>query len=876
MSPKEVSKHQPDSLRFQRLACAALFCLFAGSLLTGRVCEAEEPSDPYDVLYDVIMTRYGPDGKAYGMNESTPSIFKESNFPFDDRTYNKLHTALDAFAALPQEKIETYSDIRRAIMQRHLWQLFDATLPFRWIGVQSSWSRNHPGRRDAARPKIASLIQRLALTKAQILALPDTRAVTVEAGGFPPQHDPQDALKPFLSPDLYAKDSSWVGIGFADPPSPFHQNKVKFRSAFVSFMRLPGGRTETLDYLARLKPKYEQFPVGTQFALIERAFLISNEGEMILSPLTVSISLRAYLDVERTAPKLGRDPTQSVAEFVMQPRRLIQGHAVMKALGPRDMRYEAGDVDIHNDAVEPFEDVVHVPLREDKNDMLRRPRLTLCMNCHKSRGRRGVRGGFFSDLKESSPEEVVTATLKYKREHETWKTLSELWQADSIGEETQSSRSDQAQRRSGSNDARSKRPLPELRRSDPRSGLQVAQASLEAEAKTADPYDVLYDVIMVRKDSDGNAYSKNEVGPLIYGRSKFPFDDETFPKLTAAMERFNALSQARIEAYGTVKRALLQRHLWAVFDATMPSDHKRAGYTDRRRATQEMLATLIRRVALTQAEIQALPDTLAATIKSGGFPQEHDRADRFKAFLPSGLDSKDSSWVCLGKAGNPDTDHAMIDRWRSTFLQFVRLPGGRKATLEYIKTINDREVFPVGTQFALIDQAFLISKEGKLVLSPIVNSIQLRAYLDVTMTDLQARPRAIVCVTELVMQPEQLKQGKFVMRALGPKDFRFQTIAAGSGGAVDPLEGDSAAEARNLTPTLQGCVFCHERSRAGVRSLGDFMFGDRYADKLTFEVGNSAEIARSVAASKRKDETWKRLQELWQAASENRARSRSQ
>ena len=46
----------------------------------------------------------------------------------------------------------------------------------------------------------------------------------------------------------------------------------------------------------------------------------------------------------------------------------------------------------------------------------------------------------------------------------------------------------------------------------------------------SDPYDELYDVIMVRKDSNGDAYATNEVGPLIYGRSKFhlttrPFQD---------------------------------------------------------------------------------------------------------------------------------------------------------------------------------------------------------------------------------------------------------------------------------------------------------------------------------------------------------------
>lgn len=395
------------------------------------------------------------------------------------------------------------------------------------------------------------------------------------------------------------------------------------------------------------------------------------------------------------------------------------------------------------------------------------------------------------------------------------------------------------------------------------SGL-VSIDNILGQQDTADPYDVLYDVIMVRKDSNGKPYATKEVGPLIYGRSEFPFDNDTFPKLTAALAAFNALPQEEIDAYGSVKRALLQRHLWVVFDATIPNDYKPPTHLDRRRATQQVLATLIRRVALSEAEIPALPDTRAATIENGGFPQEHDPADRFKPFLPNDLYAKDSSWVCLGKAGNPDTDHARIDRRRSVFFQFVRLPGGREATLEYINKLNDRKVFPVGTQFALIGRAFLISDRGELVLSPVINSIQLRAYLNVTKTALEAHPKAIVCVAEFLMQPRQLMKGKAAMRAFGPKDFRFQTISADTGGRVDPLEAITATEAKKQTPALQQCVFCHERSRSGVRSLGDFMHGDRMADKLTFESGNPVKIAEAVAASKRKDETWKKLQELWQ------------
>jgi len=383
--------------------------------------------------------------------------------------------------------------------------------------------------------------------------------------------------------------------------------------------------------------------------------------------------------------------------------------------------------------------------------------------------------------------------------------------------------------------------------------------------EVADPYDALYDVIMVRPAADGNTYGTNEVGPLIYGRSEFPFDDETYPKLTAAMERFDKLTQEQIATYPAVKRAILQRHLWSVFDATIPNDYKPVTHVSNRRASQKLIATLIRRIALTDAEIRSLPDTRAATIAHGGYPQQHDPEDPFKPFLPADLYAKDSSWVCLGKGNYVFTDHGNTARWRSVFLQFVRLPEGRKATLEYVTKLNDREVFPIGTQFALIDHAFLISDKGELVLSPLINSIQLRAYLNITATDLELRPRSTVCVAEFVMQPRRLIKGQAVMKALGPEHVRYHTLSASSGGKVDPFQSTIPLHKQELTPTLRQCTNCHGRSRAGVRSLGDFMFGDRYAGRLTFEAGDPVTIAQAVAAEKRENKTWKALRQHWPA-----------
>ena len=80
---------------------------------------------------------------------------------------------------------------------------------------------------------------------------------------------------------------------------------------------------------------------------------------------------------------------------------------------------------------------------------------------------------------------------------------------------------------------------------------------------------------------------------------------------------------------------------------------------------------------------------------------------------------------------------------------------------------------------------------------------------------------------------------------------------------MDPFQETKATAIQNMTPNLQQCVFCHERSRSGVRSLGDFMHGDRAADRLTFEACSPVKIAQAIATAKREDETWKKLQELW-------------
>lgn len=421
MTESISSKFRSRKFRLHPIANAApLFFVFA-QLLSIRVCGAEA-ADAYGALYDVIMTRHAQDGNSYAEDESSPTIFSTSDFPYGDKTYPEFSAALDGFAALSQSEIEAHIEIKRALLQRHLWKIFD----------RSHGRTDHQQRRAALQPKIASLMQRLALTRAQIEALPDTAAATAASGDFARNHDPTDMFKPFFPADLNSGEGPWICLGADDRdiPASIHTQDANWRSMFLTFMRLPGGRAATLNYIESVQKREEVFPVGTQFALVEQAFLISDEGELTLSPLIVSISLRAYLDVERKFSKLSKnrfqEPTQCVAEFVMQPRELMQGNAVMKAMKPGEHRFETAEGLFCLTRKDPFE----------SGSMPRRTRLSSCMACHSREGLSSVETVHFDPryaglVEIGNPEAISKATADSKRAAPTWQALQELWFADS-------------------------------------------------------------------------------------------------------------------------------------------------------------------------------------------------------------------------------------------------------------------------------------------------------------------------------------------------------------------------------------------------------------------------------------------------------------
>src|SRR5262249_23486879 len=120
-------------------------------------------------------------------------------------------------------------------------------------------------------------------------------------------------------------------------------------------------------------------------------------------------------------------------------------------------------------------------------------------------------------------------------------------------------------------------------------------------------------------------------------------------------------------------------------------------------------------------EIKALPDNfaaVAATKKVAGFP-----ADLWDAQGP---------WVLIGDDNKNTTGartltpvHESFFGGRSAFLVLVQAGASRDQTIKFVRQFNDKGQ-SAPTQVALVRRMLLIDKEGRIRLTPITESVQMR------------------------------------------------------------------------------------------------------------------------------------------------------
>lgn len=187
--------------------------------------------------------------------------------------------------------------------------------------------------------------------------------------------------------------------------------------------------------------------------------------------------------------------------------------------------------------------------------------------------------------------------------------------------------------------------------------------------------------------------------PLGY-HPKYLLDDEPFTKCTALPDEFSEQHGEEL-IRDPLKRAMMQRDLWAVFDVLAQAGHPTSipmgsmelsfrlhhvsftnppplspALEERRMILERKLARAIRLLALSRAEIERLPDTYRAAMNSGAFTGVL-QSNVFN-YLPPDLFVTNSGWHEIVPVRSISRnvpgllEHAVVEGGRSLFRSFVK------------------------------------------------------------------------------------------------------------------------------------------------------------------------------------------------------------
>ncbi|HZE95583.1 MAG TPA: hypothetical protein VE981_01020 [Planctomycetota bacterium] len=311
--------------------------------------------------------------------------------------------------------------------------------------------------------------------------------------------------------------------------------------------------------------------------------------------------------------------------------------------------------------------------------------------------------------------------------------------------------------------------------------MEVAKRSESTGSSTAvydpDPnhlWNRLYAAFYLREVEDMDSVpvtlGPNVVDPPLGLHSRFLLDGAGFITCRDILEEFHKKRGHELIS-DPLKRAVLQRDLWAVFDVlqgVIPSNFFLNGgerlpkltaeQEERRAALSLQIAQAIKAVALPRSELDRLPNTYILAVKSGAFssrPIDQRSAD----YLPSDLEEADSPWLeIFPPESGPRTKegflHTEIVRGRSVFRVFAKGPASPEGTGQFkqwleqmTKSLEARlgaksgfdlngeehrqwertmKMLPVGSQFVLLRRMTCLDPDMNLVPTRVVESIQIR------------------------------------------------------------------------------------------------------------------------------------------------------
>lgn len=402
----------------------------------------------------------------------------------------------------------------------------------------------------------------------------------------------------------------------------------------------------------------------------------------------------------------------------------------------------------------------------------------------------------------------------------------------------------------------------------------------------------LYRSLYLRVARDGREYGYDEPDPLLWFSTRHLLGGSSYRE---AMDRLDEFLDARAERLisDPLKRAMLQRDLWAIFDWTVQRFDRPPQEV---RELQFKLAKAISRLALPAGQIRALPRTYDAAVAARTFAADYDPSRPDAAFLSPDLLQPGGPWVPLSvEGGGPIAPtHVASFSGRSVFQVFIRLPQGRGATLAYLKRvaefptpwIRDRRIpadvlpnprlpqFPAGTRLALVRQMVVIDEQGNLIPTGIVEDVQIRIHRTIPVeipkgfnTD-SDEARASLDVYEFKLSRAKLFAGDAGgLRAVARDEKEFPLFQSHGIDLFEFQKSEHESIERNLRPVLSSCSNCH--FRPGIHSVASHMpniaiLRVRDVRRNLIPSSDSAYEANRTRQWKQTQESWRLLREMWQ------------
>lgn len=411
----------------------------------------------------------------------------------------------------------------------------------------------------------------------------------------------------------------------------------------------------------------------------------------------------------------------------------------------------------------------------------------------------------------------------------------------------------------------------------------------------------LHAAFFCRLGPDGKVYGEDRLEPLLWMHSKHLLQGDSFDAATAVLNEFDR-QQGDLLVQSPLKRAILQRDLWLVANWLSHTPDSEA-----KLQLQRSLGRVIRQLALTSDEIAKLPDNYATAAASQTFTDRFDAGHPHRSYLPQQLFDPEGPWVCIGCDDGPIApQHLREDSTspftNSTFLILLKLPEGRRSTLEFLKQLaafdppylvaNPDEkskrsypylpnaalpAWPKGTEVALVRRALLINSKQQIVASPLTESIQLRVMRTETpvpssaMFDMKQAHENWAFFEFQFRRADLFSKSPIGLRDVSAdRDFKTGFMSHPSDEFDDPSQPTKAfpVRAQPFEHVRDSCLGCHQLPGLfSFNSLAGFQFGrlQMSRDQDGHDVGPFSLKAASIQDVEAAAVQWKESQSSWQA-----------